>query len=307
MGAALISGGLNLAGGIFGSLGAQSANAANLAFANQQMQAQQRQFDEQMQFARDQLGWNENYAVNKTYYTVQDAIRAGVSPLVALGAPSFTPNSISVGGTIGGNSAMQTNPYAGAGESLGRAGQDISRAIMATKTVEEKEMARQLYANAVKDGREKDAHASALEAQANYYNAKAAEVPAMQGVGGTPGRVRGQAQSVVVTGPDESDKAYRTNNGTLEYQPAPGTPASQGDFLNSVINWGRNRLGVSSGTGPSPGRILKDIQALFPGAVDFKKTSAGYAPVYPDEEVRNDVRREPRQGVPTVFGRPIYR
>lgn len=100
IGGALISGGAGLLAGGLGQGAASSANKRNI--------------DYQRQFAQDGIKWR-----------VEDAMEAGIHPLVALGAntASFSPS---------------VAPEDQFGNALGEMGQDIGRAVAATKTPEEK-------------------------------------------------------------------------------------------------------------------------------------------------------------------------
>lgn len=102
----LISGGLNVLGNIGGSLlsssSADKAAARNEAF--------------QREFAKQGLSWK-----------VADAKKAGINPLVALGASTYSPAPSAVG----------TN-YGDLG--LGQLGQNISRGMTAKMTAEQREL-----------------------------------------------------------------------------------------------------------------------------------------------------------------------
>lgn len=98
----LISGGLNLLGGILGSSSQEKANAANL------------QFSQMMARRGIQL-------------KVEDAKKAGIHPLYALGAPVNVPAPSQVGDT-----SMPT--------ALANMGQDISRAVHAGSSHAERQL-----------------------------------------------------------------------------------------------------------------------------------------------------------------------
>lgn len=106
-----ISAGANIIGGIFNRNAAKDANAQTVA-------AQQRQMDMQEQFAKQGIRWRVN-----------DAKKAGIHPLFALGAqvPTYTPQSTSFAAD---NSI---------GNALSAAGQDVGRAINATRTAGERD------------------------------------------------------------------------------------------------------------------------------------------------------------------------
>lgn len=286
IGSALISGASGLLGGGLSFLGASGANAANAAFAQQQLQMQQNDFNQQMDFAKNQF--DEQMRVNRLGVTmrVNDAKNAGVSPLVALGMQPMSSGSFNVGGGVGGESEQQTDPLTGMERSLGGMSQDISRALAATKTKEEKDYLIAKTASLVDSSKLNDAHINALNAQANYYNSRAVSTPPFASVGGRP---HGQAQF-----PDENvgygDRPIKTTQGNMEYVASSGTPGMFGG-IEGAISTVRNRLGPQVG-GIDQARIWMDIQKMFPGAVGFTKSGMGYRPIYPDEEVQNDVANE---------------
>lgn len=101
LGAAMISAGANLAGGLMGRSSAEKATAANIAL--------------QKQFAQKGIQWR-----------VADANKAGIHPLYAMGAAthSFSPVAFS-------------DPMPNA---MANMGQDISRAVASTATAEQRVM-----------------------------------------------------------------------------------------------------------------------------------------------------------------------
>lgn len=102
--AAGISAGSNLIGGLIGQQGAKEANAASLAMAERNIQLQR-------EFATHGIRWKVN-----------DATKAGVHPLYALGASTTSFSPVSVG------SLNEGAPMANA---LSNMGQDVSRAASA--------------------------------------------------------------------------------------------------------------------------------------------------------------------------------
>lgn len=112
IGGALIGGGASLIGGLMGKSAADNAREANAAQAAANVAMQK-------EFAQNGIRWK-----------VEDAKAAGIHPLYALGAstPSFSPVSL---GATPDNSMPQA---------MADIGQNISRAVSATKTEEEKLM-----------------------------------------------------------------------------------------------------------------------------------------------------------------------
>lgn len=102
---AIIAAGASILGGLLGDR-ADKKQATAAAQAN---------YDMQKEFATHGIRWK-----------VEDAKKAGVHPLAALGVPGFNPSPSYVGGT-------------GSDYGMRGIGQDISRAISASQTWEEKE------------------------------------------------------------------------------------------------------------------------------------------------------------------------
>lgn len=96
----LISAGASLIGGLFGN--------------QQKKEGQEREIELQREFAQNGLRWK-----------VEDAQRAGIHPLAALGATGASYSPVGLG----------DNDYSAVGSSVG---QDISRAVDATRTAPER-------------------------------------------------------------------------------------------------------------------------------------------------------------------------
>lgn len=106
----LLSAGANILGGFLSRDAQKEANAANAANA-------QRNIDLQEDFARKGIRWK-----------VKDAEAAGIHPLYALGAQTTSFSPVSVGAVA----------ESGLGAGIANAGQDLSRAINATRTQPER-------------------------------------------------------------------------------------------------------------------------------------------------------------------------
>lgn len=115
---AIIGGGTGLIGGLVGQSAADDRAAASNEAARREAALNR---EMQKEFAQHGIKWR-----------VQDAMNAGIHPIYALGANthSFTP--VSVG---------DSQPQDFIGPAIANMGQDISRAVSATKTAGEKELA----------------------------------------------------------------------------------------------------------------------------------------------------------------------
>lgn len=112
-GGALITAGATLLSGYLGQDAQESANDANMAINQQNI-------DLQREFAKEGIRWK-----------VEDAKAAGIHPVAALGAggAAFSPSGI----TIGAEDGMA--------QAIGRMGQDVGRAVSSTRTEAEKAQA----------------------------------------------------------------------------------------------------------------------------------------------------------------------
>lgn len=136
----------------------QAINAQNLAYQREAQAIATDQFNQQMGFSREQ--WNQNvrdaasnidlqkqFAQQGIRWKVADATAAGLHPLYAMGGQTMSFAPVSVGGTsIPGSSlvspahasAAELRSSSAAGQGLANAGQDIGRAINATRTQDER-------------------------------------------------------------------------------------------------------------------------------------------------------------------------
>lgn len=92
------------------------------------------QYQQNLEFARQQLAFQDAAAKNGIRWRVEDARLAGVSPLVALGAPTFNPSPVMVSGTDG-----TATDWAGSFRNMG---QGLDRAFAATQSKEERAVAK---------------------------------------------------------------------------------------------------------------------------------------------------------------------
>lgn len=127
----------SLAGGFLSSSNVDSANdaAARQAAAarKDQMQMARRNIQLQKQFAKEGVRWK-----------VADAEAAGIHPLYALGAQTTSFSPVSVG-----SSTYSPQADTGLPNALANAGQDVSRAINATRTQTERDSAYETSARAL--------------------------------------------------------------------------------------------------------------------------------------------------------------
>lgn len=107
-----------IASSLFGSSSQEKANKLNL------------------QLAREQLAYQKELAHNQVQWRVEDAKKAGLHPLAALGVSPMSYSPVS-GSAVGAD-------YSGVGQSLQQMGQDIDRARMAGLDREERRRALEL-------------------------------------------------------------------------------------------------------------------------------------------------------------------
>lgn len=182
----LISGGLSLLGGKMASDATKEANAANRAAQEQanrtNIALRDQDHERQERFARSGIQWR-----------AEDAAKAGIHPLYALGAniPTYSPSAVTVG-----SSTAQADTSMGS--AVASMGQDIGRAINATRTGDQRDAAFVQTAQALslqKMGLENTLLASQIKRlQANSNppfpqsasSSKASDVISMGGFGITP-------------------------------------------------------------------------------------------------------------------------
>lgn len=189
---ALITAGATLAGGLLGRDSNREASAQNAAA--------------QREFAQHGIRWK-----------VEDAKRAGIHPLYALGAQthSFSP-------TYTGDTAMPN--------AIADMGQNIGRAVSATRTAPEKLEAtiRLQAAKTDLEGRELDNQIKA--SQLRQMNSTGPSLPSTQGLGGLTGH--GQGDAYVLEQPSKSTYA------------APGHPSQQAGKVTDV-GWAQTSTGLT--------------------------------------------------------------
>lgn len=107
----ILSGVSKVVGGIMGQ---------NAADNNEQMQKD---------IYQDQRAWQREMALSGVQFRVDDAKAAGIAPLAALGAQLYNPSPVSVGST------STDSPL---GSAIASSGQDIARALNATRSTQDK-------------------------------------------------------------------------------------------------------------------------------------------------------------------------
>lgn len=128
-----------IGGAAIGAVGSLIGGAINNHNANAQAALQ---YQHQKEFAQNGVRWK-----------VADAQAAGIHPLAALGAQTFSYNPVAVGSSDGGVS-----------EALGRMGQGISRAVQAKQLQEERDLNKALT----------QANIDKVKAETNFVNQQAA-------------------------------------------------------------------------------------------------------------------------------------
>lgn len=182
-----LSSAFGMAGALLGQNGAKEQNKQNQAFAQQQWQ---QNYNAQKEFAQNGLRWK-----------VEDAKKAGLHPLAALGfnGASYSPVN---------TQSYFENEQAGLGNALSNMGQDISRAVGAKQTARERAVAdlqnQQLFDL---DVRQKEADIALTQAKTSaVVSANQQQVPAMPSGMDDGQLIMGQAgSSIFNTGRTEED------------------------------------------------------------------------------------------------------
>lgn len=185
----------SLLGGVLGNKSQGSANAANLAFA------------------REQLEYQKELHKNQIQWKVEDAKKAGLHPLAGLGVSpsSFSPIS---GSAVG-------SDYSYLGNALHDMGQDIDRSILNAKTREEQKDALRLQNESIAlDMRGKDLNNQILESELASRRIRLAQQmgppsPATAGWSASKYAIPGQTQSRFLDKPINEHGFLRDSKGRL--------------------------------------------------------------------------------------------
>lgn len=196
----LISGGLKFLGGMFDRDTAKDTAAQNIAL--------------QKEFAQSGIQWK-----------VQDAKKAGVHPLYALGASTHSFAPVSVGSNMS--------------EALGGAGQDISRAINSTRSTEDR-----------MDAFTRTSRALAVEKMGLENQLLQAQIAKLNQAGAPPAMPIGNRYLI-----DGQGATTLVKDEPLERTPAqPGKPHSEPGAITSV-GYG---VTPSGGMEPVPSKDMKE-------------------------------------------------
>ena len=146
--------------------------------------------------AREQLEYQKELHKNQIQWKVEDAKKAGLHPLAALGVSpsSFSPVS-------GASYGVNYSGLNGIGDTLSDMGQDIDRSILQAKTKEEQKDALRLQNQSIAlDLRGKDLNNQILEAELASRRARLAQMmgpptPASSGLSAARYAIPGQSES----------------------------------------------------------------------------------------------------------------
>jgi len=186
-----------IAGQVIGGFLDQSANNSQ---KHENRQANAQNIKSQKEFAQNGIRWK-----------VEDAKRAGISPLAALGAQTTSFSPVSVGGSA--DHSM--------GDMARGMGQDISRAISSTRTADEQKMASLQLANAQAD----------LDGRLIENQIKNSQLQKMNAVGnGPPMPSAMDSQGQVIPGQGNSVNVKASEI----YASQRGAPGIQSGAINSV-------------------------------------------------------------------------
>lgn len=297
-------------GGILGGIGSIAGGimGANQSAANNQTQLEiaNRNIELQREFAQQGIRWR-----------VMDAQSAGLHPLAAIGAQgaSFTPVSATF--------TQPDNSWMGnAGKAFGQAGQDISRAIKATQTADERmdSVARTLQLNRM--GLENEL----LRAQIDKTNQVGPPMPTLGSSspgGGNSGDVRTTGLGTYETKPHEVTTYLPNNQATAAgpagpqvkwalgtngaLQPFPPKDLGTEDELGAPLMF---RWLTTQAWNKPDDRVWKHA---FPQAVDVRwdTSSLGWVPVYSQSNMQDYQFLKDRgllrsSGARPGFGDPLY-
>lgn len=245
---------LGIASNPLAVLGTGAAMGGDLVGGFMQKSENQKQRAAEQAMNDQNVALQREFAQNGIRWRVADAKAAGIHPLAGLGAQTaqYTPASI-VGGADNSMSDMARNM-----------GQNVSRAISATRTAEERQLSSlQLQtAQADLDGKviDNQIRASELRRLSSPGNPSFPSGAAWSGQGDSSQIVRNEPLKRTQTGPDPSKEAahvadvgwVRTRKGLA---PVPSTDAKERieDQFMPELNWAvRNYIGPNIGKGNEP-------------------------------------------------------
>lgn len=235
---ALISAGSNLLGGLFGG---GDDDAEDIAEQNAQLQRE---------FAQNGIRWK-----------VADAKAAGIHPLAALGANtiSYTPQAV---GDLGGGSRW--------GPAIRNMGQDISRALDATRTNEERAAAEQAAANrqALIDSsthRTNEALADKYDAEASLARMQALKLAGVGQQPGMPGTLTDKSATAGIMGGQYAGVKFKPAEITSANPYRPSSTAGPAGPGTTRFNFGSPDLPFSLDlpAGSSVSEGLESMGSLF--------------------------------------------
>lgn len=276
---------LSGAGSLASAFGLGRSGGPDLA-AQQQFSMQQLQMQEQ--FAREM-------AQNSISWRVEDAKRSGISPLVALGAPTFSPPALQVGGVdyaaSGGRGGMDYG-------ALGRAGQSFADMAKYLTPEDKTKVTQQqiLFEQQVKSNEMDIALKGAQLAKMQDVMRR----PSMPSVAGQSVGIQGQGDTATGVYKLEPQKVDTVNPSTRTTEagppiadnawaytptgvrPVPNQKALQDtDIFNpEYFEWAwRNKVFPNQGRAPSPEYMAR----IFPGAIGARwdQFEFEWKPVYP--------------------------
>lgn len=188
--------------------------------------SQKDMFNQSMALSREQLEYQKQLHQNQIQWRVEDAKKAGVHPMAALGlsSMSFSPVSGPSGGGVDYNW-------------LGEAGQNIDRAIQQGKTREERAQAQALQDKLtdiqIRKG-EADADLAETEAATARYRLQRELFPSPPPAEKSTGLIGGQGDAVKYV-PDEVIRSGPSGSVTAGTHPL-WTHARTGDFVLPVLS-----------------------------------------------------------------------
>lgn len=191
------------------------------------------------QAAKDNQYLNERlqkeFAQNGIRWKVEDAKAAGIHPLYALGANTASYSPVSTAFT----------PDTSISDFANSMGQNISRAVAATQTQQEREMNTLRIAGAKEDLKNKQLHNQILESQVSLVNQP--KNPPLPGIGSAH---EGLGSSRTMTGQSAAIKIQpSTTTATM-----PGQPSQEAAIIPDV-SWVRTSSG---GLAPVPSKDIKE-------------------------------------------------
>lgn len=242
-------------------------SGATNAFANSQQQLANKDFNQtQYDIARRNIELQREFAQNGLAWKVQDARRAGIHPIVALGAPTTSFSPVSVGGSPDTSSADSIRSFSEMGQNIARAANTSQTQDAKIKNALSIQFAEAQLDGQILDNQYKAAQLSKIQATAPSMPS-ASDGNFIPGQGNSNGLIKEKPLERTVSQPGRPaqeagwrpDVSFsRTDTGLTPMVPESLSESLEDDIIGKVMWRIRNQL-VPNVTAGSAGKPAKSM------------------------------------------------